>query len=149
LQNALDVLSACPNQTKSTLDNDLVSQYRVVARLYHFTSLVPTPCLRLLVSMNVVLCVTMIAIAYALVGFRNERVFTAVHTCFCSTWRSAPLRSTGERWRDSSAIHAFYDDGKYLITTAYFSSVIAVASKELGRVHPVISLCMVPHDTAH
>jgi hypothetical protein len=52
---------------------------------------------------------------------------------------SNPLRNIRERCKDSSAIHAFYDDGKYLITTAYVPTVIAVATEELGEVWKVCS----------
>jgi hypothetical protein len=52
-------------------------------------------------------------------------------TRFCSTWRSTPLRNIGERCKDSSAIQAFSDDGKYLIKTPFFpNDVIGVDTEE-------------------
>jgi hypothetical protein len=34
----------------------------------------------------------------------------------------------------SLAIHAFYDDGKYMIATAFVPTVTAVAVEEIGKV---------------
>jgi hypothetical protein len=64
------------------------------------------------------------------------------------------LRNTKERCKDSLAIQAFSDDGKYLIKIALFIlTVIAVGTKELekvcSKVQPMIkSSCMVPPDMA-
>jgi hypothetical protein len=68
---------------------------------------------------------------------------------FCSTWGSAhPLRNIGDRCEDSAAIHAFFDDGKYLIKTPFVPTVIMVAAEELGKVfskiQPNKSSCMAP-----
>jgi hypothetical protein len=65
---------------------------------------------------------------------------------------STPLRIIGERCKDSAAIQAFFDDGKYLIKTPFVSTVITVATGESGkvcsRVQAIKSSCMVPPDTA-
>jgi hypothetical protein len=89
--------------------------------------------------------------------FRLVRVFDKeiLLASFCSTWRSAPpLRNTSERCKDSLAIQqAFSSDGKYLIKTPFFRTVIAVATEELEKVRsrfqPIKSSCMVPPDTTH
>jgi hypothetical protein len=47
---------------------------------------------------------------------------------------STPLRSIGERCKDSAAIQAFSDDGKYFIETLFVLTVITVATEELGKV---------------
>jgi hypothetical protein len=56
------------------------------------------------------------------------------------------------RCKDSPAIQAFFDDGKYLIKTTFVPIVITVATEELGKVCSNIPLvkssCMVPPDTA-
>jgi hypothetical protein len=48
-------------------------------------------------------------------------------------------------------MHAFFDKGKYSITTLSVPTVIAVATKELGNVYSraqhTKSLCMAPLDT--
>jgi hypothetical protein len=66
---------------------------------------------------------------------------------------STPLRNIGERCKDSAAIQACYDDGKYLIKTPFVPTEITVAAEELGKVfsnvQPIKSSCMVPPDTAH
>jgi hypothetical protein len=63
-----------------------------------------------------------------------------------------PLRNIGGRCKDSAAILAFSDDGKYLIKTPFVPTVITVATEELGKVcsnvQPMKSSCMVPPDTA-
>jgi hypothetical protein len=63
-----------------------------------------------------------------------------------------PLRSIGERCRDSAAIEAFSDDGKYLIQTHFVPTVITVVTEESGKdgskVQPIKSSCMVTPDTA-
>jgi hypothetical protein len=45
----------------------------------------------------------------------------------------------------------FFDDGKYLIKTPFVSTVLAVATEELGKVcssvQPIKSSCMAPPDT--
>jgi hypothetical protein len=99
--------------------------------------------------------------------FRPQRCFALVirngsASYGCPTWRSSwpafvqlgdqyPLRNIGERCKDSSAIQAFSNDGKYLINTPFVPTVIAVATEELGivcsRVQPIKSSCMVPLDT--
>jgi hypothetical protein len=65
---------------------------------------------------------------------------------------STPLRNIGERCKDSSAIQAFYDDGKYLIKTPSVPTVITVATEESGkvcsRIQPIKSSCILPPDTA-
>jgi hypothetical protein len=65
---------------------------------------------------------------------------------------STPLRSIGERCKDSAAIQAFFDDGKYLIKTRFVPTVITVATEKLGKVcsnvQPIKSSCMVPQDMA-
>jgi hypothetical protein len=64
---------------------------------------------------------------------------------------STPLRNIGVRCKDSSAIQAFSDDGKYVIKTPFVPSVITVVMEELeelcSRVQPIKSSCMVPPDT--
>jgi hypothetical protein len=54
--------------------------------------------------------------------------------------------------KDFSAIRAFFEDGKYLNSKASISTVIAVATEELGKVGSrhrlVVSSCMVPPKTA-
>jgi hypothetical protein len=44
---------------------------------------------------------------------------------------STPLRNIGERCKDSAAIQAFSDDGKYLIKTPFVPTLITVATEEL------------------
>jgi hypothetical protein len=65
---------------------------------------------------------------------------------------NTPLWNIEERCKDSSAIRAFSDDGKYMITTPFVPTVIVVAAKELGkvcsRVQQTKFACMVPLDTA-
>jgi hypothetical protein len=65
---------------------------------------------------------------------------------------NTPLRNIGKRCKDSAAIKAFSDDGKYLIKTPFVPTVITVATEELGKVcsnvQPIKSSCMVPPDTA-
>jgi hypothetical protein len=66
---------------------------------------------------------------------------------------STPLRNIGERCKDSAAIQAFSNDGKYFIKTPFVLTVITVATEELGKVcsnvQPIKSSCTVPPDTAH
>jgi hypothetical protein len=45
-----------------------------------------------------------------------------------------PPRNIGDRCKDSSAIQAFVDEGKYLIKTHFVPSVITLATEELGKV---------------
>jgi hypothetical protein len=63
---------------------------------------------------------------------------------------NTPLENIGEQCKVSSAIQAFSDYGKYLITTPFVPAVITVANEELGkvcsRVQPINSSCMVPLD---
>jgi hypothetical protein len=47
---------------------------------------------------------------------------------------NTPLRHIGERWKDSSAIQAFSDDGKYLIKTLFVPTVITVVTEEVWKV---------------
>jgi hypothetical protein len=65
---------------------------------------------------------------------------------------STPLRNIGERCKDSAAIQAFSDEGKYLIKTPFVPTVITVATEELGKVcsnvQHIKSSSMVPPDTA-
>jgi hypothetical protein len=46
---------------------------------------------------------------------------------------STPLRNIGERCMDSSAIHAFSGDRKYLITTVLVPPMTALTTEELGK----------------
>jgi hypothetical protein len=66
---------------------------------------------------------------------------------------STPLLNIGERCKDSAAIQAFSDDGKFLIKTPFVPTVITVAAEELGKVcsnvQPIkYSSFMVPPNTA-
>jgi hypothetical protein len=65
---------------------------------------------------------------------------------------STPLRNIGEPCKDSSAIQAFFDDGRYLITMSFVPTVIPVATEDLEKVCLMIesikSSCTVPTDTA-
>jgi hypothetical protein len=47
---------------------------------------------------------------------------------------STPFRNIGEWCKDSAAIQAFSDDGKYLIKTPFVPTVITVATEEMGTV---------------
>jgi hypothetical protein len=49
---------------------------------------------------------------------------------FCSTWQLAPLMNIREWCKDSLAIQAFYDDGKYLIKPLFIPTMIAVGTEE-------------------
>jgi hypothetical protein len=53
---------------------------------------------------------------------------------------STPLRNIGERCMDSSAIHAFSGDRKYLITTVFVPTVTALTREELGKVCEMIQV---------
>jgi hypothetical protein len=59
---------------------------------------------------------------------------------------NCPLRNIGERFKGSSAIQAFSDDGKCSIKTHFVPTVTAVAMEEMGkiclRVQPIKSLCI-------
>jgi hypothetical protein len=65
---------------------------------------------------------------------------------------NTPLRNIRDRCKDSSAIQAISNDGKYLIKTLFVPTVITVATEELEKVswniQPIKSSCMVPPDTA-
>jgi hypothetical protein len=65
---------------------------------------------------------------------------------------SNPLRYVGEWCKDSSAIQASSDNGKYLIETPIVPTVITVATEELWKVcsgfQTIKSSCMVSPDTA-
>jgi hypothetical protein len=66
---------------------------------------------------------------------------------------STPLRNIGERCKDSAAIQAFSDDGKYLVKAPFVPTVTTVAmAEELGKVcsnvQQIKSSCMEPPDTA-
>jgi hypothetical protein len=65
---------------------------------------------------------------------------------------NTPLRNIGERCRDSGAIQAFSDDGKYLIKAPNAPTVTTMATEELekicSKVQPIKPSCMVPPDTA-
>jgi hypothetical protein len=50
---------------------------------------------------------------------------------FYSTWRSIPPMETGERCRDSIAIHAFVDNGNYMINIVFAPFVYRVATDGL------------------
>jgi hypothetical protein len=65
---------------------------------------------------------------------------------------NTPLRDIGKWFKDSSAIQASSDDGKYSNKMPFVPIVIAVATEELGKVcskvQPIKSSCMVPPDAA-
>jgi hypothetical protein len=64
-------------------------------------------------------------------GVRHRDPLGAV----CSTWRLAPPYGRLENGaRNLAAIQAFSDDGKILIKTHVVSTVITVATEELGKV---------------
>jgi hypothetical protein len=62
-----------------TLDIGLVSRCKVVARLQHFTSFVPTHSLTLFVVVTVLICMSAIVTTYTIVVFHTQRACTTLH----------------------------------------------------------------------
>jgi hypothetical protein len=66
---------------------------------------------------------------------------------------NTPLRNIGEGYRDSTTIiiHAFYDNGNYIIKIVFVPLVYPAATEELekacARVQPENSSCMIPLGT--
>jgi hypothetical protein len=71
----------------------------------------------------------------------------ALRSAFIRHGVKYPVLNIGERCRDSTAKHAFTDDGNYIIKTAFDPAVYRVATEELeracARVHPEKSLSVV------